>query len=557
VPSESPTIIEVTHEQLQELLDRIERGALREEHLELMRHVLESYVQLYELLGDKNTTIGRLQKMLFGASTEKTEKIVGDEASSPKSPADDGDEPRQEDSDPEDTTDNDEERSPGHGRHSADDYTGAQQGHVPHPTLCPGDACPECQEGVLYQQRPKVLVRFVGQAPIQATVYRMQRLRCHMCGTVFAASAPEEAGEAKYDHSVASMIGLLKFGSGFPYNRLQGLQAKCEIPLAASTQWDIVSAAACSLVPAFEELIRQAAHGEVIHNDDTTAKILEFMGDRYAKTPPPDDPHDPDRTGLFTTGIVAVCAAVRVALFFTGRQHAGENLSDVLGRRAKELDAPIQMCDGLSRNLPKQLKTILANCIAHARRKVVDIYDRFTDECRYVLKAFKVIYGNDKKTREQGMSAEERLAYHQAHSQSTMDNLKVWLDRQQDEKRVEPNSALGEAIQYILNRWGPLTLFLRKAGAPLDNNICEQALKKSILHRKNSMFFRSRRGARVADIYMSLIHTCELNSVNPFDYLNQLQLHANEVADNPDRWMPWNYQDTLSPASLTIDSEAA
>ena len=386
----------------------------------------------------------------------------------------------------------------------------------------------------------------MGQAPLQATVYRLQRLRCHLCGKLFTASAPEDVGEEKYDHTVASMIGLLKYGSGLPFNRLQRLQADYQIPLAASTQWGIVYAAALLMVAAYEELIRQAAQGEVVYNDDTTVKILELMGDRAKKSPPPEDPHDPDRTGLFTSGVVATRAGLRIALFFSGRQHAGENLSDVLKHRAAELDAPIQMCDGLSRNLSKEFETILANCLSHGRRKFVDLYDRFTDECRYVIKAFKVIYHNDQVAREEGMNAEQRLAYHQAHSKPTIDDLKDWLERQFDEKLVEPNSALGEAINYLLKRWDSLTLFLRKAGAPLDNNVCERALKKAILHRKNSMFYKTRRGAHVGDIYMSLIYTCELNGVNAFDYLNQLQLHASQVAGHPESWMPWNYHDAFA-----------
>ena len=144
------------------------------------------------------------------------------------------------------------------------------------------------------------------------------------------------------------------------------------------------------------------------------------------------------------------------------------------------------------------------------------------------------------------MSPEERLSYHQSHSKPTMDNLKAWLERQFEERLVEPNSALGEAINYLLKRWNSMTLFLRKAGAPLDNNLCERALKKAILHRKNSMFYKTRRGARVGDIYMSLIYTCELCGANALEYLNQLQLNTADVAEHPDRWMPWNYRDNVA-----------
>jgi hypothetical protein len=259
---------------------------------------------------------------------------------------------------------------------------------------------------------------------------------------------------------------------------------------------------------------------------------------------------------LFTSGVVSTRAGLPIAIFFSGRRHAGENLAEVLKHRAAELAAPIQMCDGLTRNLPQELETILANCLAHGRRNFVDLYDRFTDECRYVIEAFKIVYHHDQVAREKAMSPEERLAYHQAYSKPTMDNLQQWLQRQFDEKLVEPNSALGEAIHYLLKRWDSLTLFLRKAGAPLDNNLCERALKKAILHRKNSLFYKTRKGARVGDIYMSLIYTCELNGVNALDYLNQLQLNASDVAEHPDRWMPWNYGDNAAAPADAPRSEA-
>ena len=115
-----------------------------------------------------------------------------------------------------------------------------------------------------------------------------------------------------------------------------------------------------------------------------------------------------------------------------------------------------------------------------------------------------------------------------------------------DEHRVEPNSGLGQAIAYLLKYWTKLTLFLRHPGAPLDNNICERALKKAILHRKNALFFKTLNGAHVGDLFMSLIHTCELEGVNPFDYLTALQRHADDLATAPAAWMPWNYRERLS-----------
>jgi hypothetical protein len=269
MPRKAPDIIEVSSQQMQELLDRAASNTLRDEDTELIRQIFDSYVHVFQIVGDKNTTIARLRKLLFGASTEKADQVMGKEdgeqdPSTPDSPTADSSDL----SEPNDDA-TDKEPSPGHGRYGADDYPGAHQVDVKHETLCVGDDCPDCQAGTLYEKTPGVFVRFAGQAPLQATVYRLQRLRCHLCGKVFTASSPED-------------------------------------------------------------------------------------------------------------------------------------------------------------------------------------------------------------------------------------------------------------------------------------NLCERALKKAILHRKNSLFYKTRNGARVGDIYMSLIYTCELNGVNAFDYLNQLQLHASEVAEHPECWMPWNYQDALT-----------
>jgi len=175
----------------------------------------------------------------------------------------------------------------------------------------------------------------------------------------------------------------------------------------------------------------------------------------------------------------------------------------------------------------------------------VEVIENFPQPCQHVLEQLGKIYGHDAKARQQGMTPEERLRYHQQESGPVMNELRAWLTAQFAERKVEPNSGLGMATRYLLKHWERLTLFLREPGAPLDNNVCERALKKAILHRKNSLFYKTANGARVGDLFMSLIHTCELNGVNPFDYLIELQKHVEELAKKPAAWMPWNYQETL------------
>jgi hypothetical protein len=234
-------------------------------------------------------------------------------------------------------------------------------------------------------------------------------------------------------------------------------------------------------------------------------------------------------------------------LYFTGWQHAGENLAAVLQQRAADLAPPIQMCDALSRNVCPESNTILAFCLAHGRREFVTVAPSFPEECRHVLEALGEVYGFDAAAKKLGLPPELRLVHHQTHSQPVMARLKSWLAEKLDGKLVEPNSGLGQAIGYMLKHWEPLTLFLRQAGAPLDNNRCEQALKMAILHRKNSLSYKTLNGAQTGDLFMSLIHTCRLNRINPFAYLLAIATHAEAVKLRPSDWLPWNYPPAAAP----------
>ena len=172
----------------------------------------------------------------------------------------------------------------------------------------------------------------------------------------------------------------------------------------------------------------------------------------------------------------------------------------------------------------------------------MDVAANFPEECRYVLETLGKVYLIDAETRQRKLSQESRLLFHQEQSAPLMDGLRQWMEAQFTDHKTEPNSGLGKAISYLQRHWTKLTLFLRKPGAPLDNNIAERMLKKAILHRKNALFYKTMNGARVADLFMSLIHTCELNKVNPFDYLTELLRHPAELTVSPAEWMPWNYR---------------
>lgn len=537
--------IEVNVKELEEILAR---ASLSDQDREKLGAAIETLGWLTHELAGKRVSVARLKKLLFGQQSEKTADVFsggatdGEDESSDSGAAKAGG-----------AQDDGKKERKGHGRNGAEEYTGAERITIEHESLKPKDPCPQCDKGKVYLlKEPAVVVRIVGQAPLMATVYERQRLRCNLCGEVFTAKAPAEVGDEKYDATSASMVALMKYGSGMPFNRLERLQGTLGVPLAASTQWDIVQHAAELIDPAHQELIRAAAQGEVLHNDDTAMKILELMGKRWRKRQAKSKKKGKgssksrkERKGVFTSGIVSV-GKQKIALFFTGRRHAGENLRDVLSQRASELRSPNQMCDALSRNMPPELKVVVANCLVHGRRQFVDVAESFPAACRRALETLGEVYRNEATCRKESLSAQRRLAFHRRHSRPLMVTLLNWFRKETREKRIEPNSSLGSAVAYMKKHWWELTLFYRVAGAPLDNNRAERLLKRCILHSKNAYFYKTEHGAHVGDLFMSLISTAELSGVNPFDYLKALYENAAELSQQPHAWMPWNYHERVA-----------
>ena len=536
--SKAPPPLELDAADVPALLERV-REAMSAEDYGLIQALLATLIHITELVAKKKASIQRLTKLLFGVRTEKASVLLPNAVSGAESSPEGSQPPAG--------------KRKGHGRKRIEDYPGATRILVPHPRLTPGDACLDGCGGTLYRLKKGVrLVRFRGKAALDAVLYTLEQLRCSLCGALYTAPAPEGVGAEKYDPTAVSMLAVLRYGAGLPLHRIERLQACLDLPVASSTQWDLLNAAAGALTCVLDELLRYGAQGELFHNDDTPMKILALMGKRAeAKQRATAEADRAKKRAVFTSGMVLIREGRTIILFCTGPRHAGENLATVLAHRGGELPPPIHMCDALSRNvpkLPKTLEMILANCLTHGRRQFVDVLANFPEPCRHVIETLAPVYRNDELAKQQAMRPEERLLFHQAHSGPLMDGLQDWLLEQRDQHKVEPNSGLGQAIAYMLRHWTKLTVFLRVAGAPLDNNLCERVLKKAILHRKNSLFYKTQHGAEVGDLYMSLIATCEQNGVNPLTYLTELMRHTNELQANPAAWMPWNYTQVLGQA---------
>lgn len=500
------------HTFLESLRDRLPTA-----EFERIGRIFELLGGLLELLEMKTLSIARLRQLCFGATTESARNVCGKAPKEPKIT-----------------------QAKGHGRNSHRCYTGARRVRVKHPTLRAGQRCPGCTKGkVRPQKEPAVAISVTAQPPVGAVVHELEQLRCDTCGQVFTAPTPPEAGVEKYDASVGVMVGLMRYGSGMPFYRLERLQKSLGVPLPSSVQWEQVDRVARMLEPVFEHLMKEAAQAPVLFSDDTGMRVRSLRKEIQAE-------EEAKRTGIFTSGIVGKLEDHCVSLFFTGRNHAGENLSKVLVHRQSQRSAPLHMCDGLASNDPKGHPTVEVQCNVHARRNFVELESSFPEECRKVVESFSAIYRVEAEAKAAGLSPEQRLREHQTRSGPVMEELRAWFTGLIEGRKVEPNSRLGGAIGYMEKRWTKLTQFLRIPGAPLDNNEAERILKRCILHRKNSLHYRTTRGARVGDLFMSMVETCRANGVNPFEYMMAVVRNAAAAKADPGRWMPWNFQIALA-----------
>ncbi len=219
---------QISLSELEAIIEHAQKQPLSEQEGQMLLSVSETLQYLTNELDKKRVSIDRLKKLLFGASTEKLDNLTDkDSEDDPK------DAPNQDPDQPDD--ENKKKKTKGHGRNGADAYTGAKIVKVLHETLTPGDPCPNCNTGTVYECKiPGRIIRVTGQAPLTAKVYELQKLRCNPCGKVFTAALPKEAGPAKYNAESISIMALLKYGTGVPFNRLEQLQGNLGIPLAAS-----------------------------------------------------------------------------------------------------------------------------------------------------------------------------------------------------------------------------------------------------------------------------------------------------------------------------------
>jgi transposase len=550
-----PEPINLSTEEGEAIMARLSVYAPNRSDCEILIQVMRLYFWLMFALQETKITVKRLRRLLFGKHL-KTSPVSSEDASSASSAG--GDETHAGADDtaatageaPTVASQTSELGKPkgghrsGTGRLGADAYVGAERIACRHEDLAVGQRCPVCGQGNLYELPPGVEIRIDGHALLSAMRYELQKLRCSACGSIFTAPLPSETSPEKYSPRARAVLVVGRYYLGLPFYRVEGYQAMLGVPMPDATQWDQIEKIADCCYVVFELLETLAAQGELIHQDDTTVRILSlFKANQQIRADALAQglSRPKERTGMFTTALVIRVGEQLICLYYSGRAHAGENLAALLEQREADLEPPLAMSDALSRNEVKEGLVIRCHCLAHGRRQFSDLEEVFPAECRVVLDALKQVFDHDEEARDQQMSAEVRLAYHQAYSQPLMDELKGWLDKQVADRLVEPNSSLGQATAYLQNHWVTLTRFLSVPNAPLDNNLVERALKLFIRQRHNSLFYKTEYSVYVASVLTSLIATCIYAGVNVLDYLVALQEHRAEVFADPAAWLPWTY----------------
>jgi len=571
-----PTRISLNDDQVDSLVNRILETPLSDEDKTLITNIIRLYQYLSLLLQETKITVHRLRKLFGLRATEKRRNLdlsvpdndaCGSSSETPVTDLSGGETSLSLPSKVCDTVGTFlsntlaslkkikplKEKKKGHGRFGRQDYPGATIIEEPHESLKVGDPCPMECSGHLYSLKPASSLHFTGHALATASLYLRERLRCSTCGKIFCAAHSKSISTQKYDEALIANLAISKYYGGMPFYRLAMLQRMAGAPLPHPTQYKLCATLSDDVEPLFEELKRFAAQGVSVSHDDTTVKILDVIAKNKRKA----EAGEKGRTGMFTTAILSVVNSIKICVFLSGCKHAGENLADLLKARSLDLPPVLKMSDALSSNFSSDFKAIILKCLAHARRKFYEIYAYFPEHGRIVIDAFAIIYHHDALTKKEQMDPHARLAYHQEHSAPIMTVLKEYAEEQFTEKRVEPNSSLGKSLKYLLKHWEGFTEFLRTPGAMLDNNLTEQALKIPIRARKNSLFYKTERGARVGSVLTSIIHTCAMNGENPSEYLIVLQKNRRAMQKNPKDWFPWTYKETLKRADSSVSREGA
>lgn len=512
-------IKEISEKELDELILRMESAiendiSITKEDMKLWLEIGLSFAQLSEHLVDKDITLHKLKKL--AGLVKASEKFKSSEAKAEKQKS---------------------------SKEKEEKVVETKECHHKLEDLSKGDICPKCGKGKVYKYEPAITVRVSGNSPLVSTKHIRERLRCNACGEYFTAELPKEViddggKDNHFTYSAKAIMAIYRYFGGLPLHRQESINHLLGVPVSSSTILEQVEKVSNAGNAIFNYLKKLSGNASFYQMDDTTNRILdagkEMIPDRRTGK-------HKERSGVYTSGIIAKFDGKKIVLFKTNIGHAGEFIDEILKTRDIHAPPPIIMSDALSSNKPSVIKNYhMSLCNAHSRRQFYDLYEHFPDKVEWVLKKYRLIWDNEDECADKNL--EERLKYHHEKSLPVMSEIRTWGEKMLKTKEVEENSAFGKAIKYFIGNYAGLTAFCHIEGAKLDNNEMESMLKLIIRGRKNSLFFKTQAGADIADVITSLIATSQKQNINSFHYLTEIQKHSQKVLRNPQNWLPWNYK---------------
>lgn len=512
--------------------------------------IVETWAHLVELAAARSTSVSDIRRILGVHShrgqpsrpeqaTRATPSVEEDESSDAQSDA-----PTPDSTPP---TKNEAKNRHPHGRRGPGAFGKLLEAHHTHTTMSIGDRCPQCDRGRIYKYRPDEFTTISGQSPLVATRHIVDALQCNLCKSVFKAPLPEILEEdgiyqrKLYSYSAVAIVATYRFFAGVPMHRQERLQRALGVAIPDASIWDMCERLAEVLRPIWRLLHRIATEAILFFGDDTGATILDERAKvrKNRKTGANEI-----RTGCHTTCIIAVAGDDHaISLFVTGIHHTGEVMDLVLAARDASLAPPIFMGDCIASNTVTKTAVLYAGCNSHAVRRFKALAERYPEEASYVLERYKKIYDNDEHCRDQGLIGEARRDYHREHSRPLLREICEYGADLFEQRRVEPNSDLGAALNYVIDNERRLSAFARHPFAPLDNNRCERELRICVQLRDTARFFKNAIGAGVADVVLTTGATALAAGVNLPEYFTAAQRHADDVRKHPELWLPWRYQD--------------
>lgn len=544
-------------EDADQLVDRINESmnhglTLSNEDLQLIVQMIQSLIYLQSKAENNELTTYRLRKLL--GMVNKSEKLTDNEKNAVKDKGDYSNlganqglvdqAPETSSADSKKPDSESTNSSKGHGKRGADSFEDCEIHHHPLEGLKKGDPCPFCDMGKLYKYEPSVFVRIVGNTPFQAIKHICERLRCNSCNEYFTAELPEKAkkegpANQRFGYSAIALMAVQKFLISTPYYRSQKLQNMLDLPISASTIFDQIEKFANAGAQIHRHLNQIAANYSTFFMDDTTGKILKKDAKRSKRT-------GKLKKSVYTSAIIAERKGEpTIILYETSVGHTGDMADQLFKERCSIAAKPIIMTDALSHNKVTAIHYHQALCNVHARRNFHELKDQEPQYINPILQGYAQIAANEKEVVKKALDDQHRLDFHKKNSLPILDKIRSEAAELIENGTFEENSNFGKAYSYLQNNWKGLTAFCQVAGAPIENNLAERVLKLIVNGRKNYYFYRTTESAAISDTATVLLVNAEYNGINPFEYAKAILQNSAACANEPEKWLPWNYHQNL------------